>query len=78
MKMAERPRRARVSEESRIVHLVARTHDDNNEIVTLCGQVAEGIWTGGTWICERCEETIKKLHAEYENLLDEGMGRHFA
>jgi hypothetical protein len=48
--------------------LVALTHDDRNMITTLCGYEQEGIWTGGTRLCENREQTFKDLAAEVEKL----------
>jgi hypothetical protein len=66
--MAKRPRRARIGATSDTIHLVALTHDDRNQITTLCGYVEEGIWQGGTRLCENCEQTFRDLAAEMERL----------
>jgi hypothetical protein len=66
--MAKRPRSARIAETSETIHLVARTHDDDNRIVTLCGYVEEGIWTGGSRVCENCRQTFDDLEAAVREL----------
>ncbi len=66
--MAKRPRRARIAATSDTIHLVARTHDDRNQIVTLCGRQEEGIWTGGTRLCHDCHQTFQDLAAEVDRL----------
>jgi hypothetical protein len=48
--------------------LVAVTHDDRNEIRTLCGYVEEGIWQGGTRLCQNCQQTFEDIAAEVEPL----------
>jgi hypothetical protein len=66
--MTKRPRSARIRATSDTIHLVAATHDDRNEIRTLCGYVEEGIWQGGTRLCENCQQTFEDLAAEVERL----------
>jgi hypothetical protein len=66
--MAKRPRSARISATSDTIHLVARTHDDSNEILTLCGRREQGIWTGGARLCETCQQTYEDLAAEVQQL----------
>jgi hypothetical protein len=66
--VAKRPRSARISETSDTIHLVARTHDDSNLIVTVCGRREEGIWSGGTRLCESCQQTYDDLTTEVQRL----------
>jgi hypothetical protein len=66
--MAKRPRSARISATSDTIHVVAVTHDDRNEIRTLCGYVEEGIWQGGTRLCENYQQTFEDIAAEVVRL----------
>ena len=66
--MAKRPRIARIAETSETIHLVARTHDDDNRIVTICGYREEGIWTGGSRLCENCAQTFDDIAAAVHEL----------
>ena len=66
--MAKRPRSARISATSDTIHLVARTHDDHNQIVTLCGKGGEGIWHSGSRPCRACWQTFRDLTDEVERI----------
>lgn len=66
--MSKRPRSTRISNQSRVLHLVHRTHDDENMVATLCGFTTWGVDQVGDKLCAKCKQTFDDLAAEVERL----------
>jgi hypothetical protein len=59
-----RPRSSVVRPGAEVAHLVARTHDDDNQVTMLCGLVVDGHTAGGSRLCGRCRQTFEDLQVE--------------
>jgi hypothetical protein len=66
----QRPHTMRVVPNMATAHLVARTHDAANFIITLCGErpVGHTRTQAGDRLCGRCRQTLADLTAAAQGL----------